>query len=62
MSLIQAIQRAQNLTEQTGRSYIVLEEKFARHKPSYHVTDGIDWYRAAERSPEHAARYTQIYP
>jgi hypothetical protein len=62
MSLIQAIARAQALTEQTCRQYIVLAELKQRHKPSYRVTDGFDWYRYAAGAPEHAARYRQVYP
>lgn len=62
MTLVQAITRAQRLTEQSRRQHIVLEEQFERHAPSYHVTDGLDWYRAVERSPQSAARYKQVYP
>lgn len=62
MSLIQAITKAQQLTERTRRQYIVLEESMRAHAPSYHVTDGPDWHRAAARAPEYAARYKQVYP
>lgn len=62
MSLIQAITRAQRLQAQTGRQHIVLAEEKQRHAPSYHVRDGLDWHRLAERSPQATAGFTQVYP
>jgi len=62
MTLIQAITRAQKLTESTSRQYVVLEEVFEHHKPSYHVVDGPDWLRAVERNPRRAERFRVVYP
>lgn len=62
MTLIQAITKAQRLTQQTGAQHVVVEEQFREHKPSYHVLQGLQWARLATSETGAPAKYRRVYP
>lgn len=61
MSNIQALQRAMKLTHERQELYVVIEERFENHKPSYHIMAEASWLKIQRQHPSQD-RYRKVWP